>query len=93
MKLEEGGDTDGRGGLPEGLLHDGGSGIGPTLESKAIGIGIWKHDDFATSERAELIHLYLAETSGCQPDVLGIELGEDQRGLLGFHNTDNGFFF
>lgn len=64
MKLEEGRDTDGRGGLPEGLLHDGGSGIGPTLKSDAIGIGIWKHDDFATSERTKLIHLYLAEASG-----------------------------
>ena len=41
-----------------------------------------------TTERPELIGLELCEASCCQPEIVGVDLGHDDGGLLGFDHCD-----
>ncbi len=82
MKLQQGADGDGRGVLPEDLLHDELRSIKPRLERLSFRISIRKKNNPMTSQGTELVWLYVSHASGCQPQVLWEVLTQDDRGLL-----------
>lgn len=86
VELEEGRDADGVVAGPEKGTHNFLGDVVPHAESTALGIGIGKENDAIVLERQELWDLELGHASCGEPEVLGIELGEDYSGFLGFNN-------
>ena len=84
-ELEDRRDTDDVVARPEEGLHDLLGCVVPFTEGSAIGIGVGEEDDTEMPEGQELRDLKLEETACGKPDVLGIELREDDCGFLGFH--------
>ena len=86
MEFEKGRDADGVVAGPEKGTHNLLGDVVPHAESTALGVGIRKEDDTIVLERQELRDLELGHAACGEPKVLGVELGEDYSGFLGFNN-------
>ena len=91
VQLQQGRDGDGRGALPERLLHDELGGIIPCLEGLAVRVGVGEERDTMAPQGSELVGLDIAQATSGEPHMLREMLAEDDCRLLRLYHCNNIF--
>ena len=86
--LQEVRDIDGIITRPEEGTHDLLGSVVPVGVGSEVRIRVGEEDDLVMLERLKLVGLQLIHPSCCQPNVLRVELRENDSRLLCFHDTN-----